>query len=107
MDIDIKKFADLAKIKLSEKEEIEIQKEISVFLDYVNLLDDIGTRHDSRTRHGVFLQDSLIMDNVTGLKNVYREDVPKKYEGKDLLKNAPLTKDGFLLVPKVIKQDKE
>ena len=95
MDIDVKKFADLAKIKLSEKEEIEIQKEISVFLDYVNLLDDIGKKNDLP-----------IMDNVTGLKNVYREDIPKKYEEKDLLKNAPLIKDGFLLVPKVIKQDK-
>jgi aspartyl/glutamyl-tRNA(Asn/Gln) amidotransferase C subunit len=96
MDIDIKKFADLAKIKLNKEEEIDIQKEVSVFLDYVNLLDDIGKKNDLP-----------IMDNVTGLKNVYREDIPKKYEGKDLLKNAPLTKDGFLLVPKVIKQDKE
>lgn len=96
MDIDVKKFADLAKIKLSEKEEIEIKEEISVFLDYVNLLDDV-----------VLNDDMSILDNVTGLKNVYREDVAKKYKGKSLLKNAPLTKDGFLLVPKVIKQNKE
>jgi len=104
MDIDVKKFANLAKIKLNEKEEKEIQKEVSNFLDYVNLLDDVGTRR------GAFPQDEddmLVMDNITGLKNIYREDEVEKYQGNNLLDNSPLTKDGFFLVPKVIKQNKE
>lgn len=104
MDIDVNKFANLAKIKLNKEEEKEIQKEVSNFLDYVNLLDDVGTRR------GVFLQDEddmLVMDNITGLKNIFREDEVEKYKGNNLLDNAPLTKDGFFLVPKVIKQNKE
>ncbi|MCF7910803.1 Asp-tRNA(Asn)/Glu-tRNA(Gln) amidotransferase subunit GatC [Candidatus Pacearchaeota archaeon] len=104
MDIDVNKFANLAKIKLNKEEEKEIQKEVSNFLDYVNLLDDVGTRR------GVFLQDEddmLVMDNITGLKNIFREDEVEKYKGNNLLDNSPLTKDGFFLVPKVIKQNKE
>ena len=94
MDIDVNKFANLAKIKLNKEEEKEIQKEISTFLDYVNLLSEIN-------------DDNIPMDNITGLKNIFREDEVEKYEGNNLLDNSPLTKDGFFLVPKVIKQNKE
>lgn len=96
MDIDVNKFANLAKIKLNKKEEKEIEKEISSFLEYVNLLNDVGT------------SDRLsIMDNITGLTNIFREDKVIKYKDDNLLKNAPLKKDGFFLVPKVIEQNKE
>ncbi len=101
MDIDVNKFANLAKIKLNKKEEKEIQKEISVFLEYVDLLDDVWTHH------GASIQENEIMDNITGLTNIFREDKVKKYKDDNLLKNAPLKKDGFFLVPKVIKQNKE
>ena len=90
MDIDVKKFANFAKINLKIEEETEIKKEISVILDYVDLLSEIDKKEQ-------------ILDNITGMKNVFREDIPKKYKGDmNLVNNAPLTKDGFFLVPKVI-----
>lgn len=105
MDIDVNKFANLAKIKLNKKEEKEIEKEISSFLEYVNLLDDVGTRRGAFSHNDAF--DVSVLDNITGLTNIFREDKVIKYKDDNLLKNAPLKKDGFFLVPKVIEQNKE
>ena len=89
---DVLKLAALSKLKLSDEEIGRLQDELGEILDYVNLLDSVDVNGLKPTYQ------------VSGLKNVYREDQPKDYgyETQDLLKNAPATQDGQFKVKRVL-----
>jgi aspartyl-tRNA(Asn)/glutamyl-tRNA(Gln) amidotransferase subunit C len=89
---DVLKLARLARLHLSDEEIEKFQEEISAILGYVEQLQNVDL-------------DALEPTNqVTGLKNVMRPDVPIDYGAtpEELLKNAPATEGGHIKVKRVL-----
>ena len=89
---DVLKLAALSKLRLSDEEVEKLQSELSEILNYVEVLEKVDTEGLDPTYQ------------VSGLKNVYREDRTKDYGYKttDLLKNAPAIQDGQFKVKRVL-----
>jgi len=85
-------LARWARLRLSDEEVEKFTIELGSILTYVELLSGVDT-------------DGLQPTNqVTGLKNVYREDVIKDYQAKPetLLSATPSSKDGYIMVKRMI-----
>jgi len=89
---DVLKLAALSKLRLSDEEIEKMRDELSEILDYVEILDKVEVSGLDPTYQ------------VTGLKNIRRQDEVKDYGYKteDLLKNAPALKDGQFKVKRVL-----
>lgn len=96
---EVEKIAKLARIELSEKEKEKFSGQLSEILNYVEQLNKVKTDEVEET------------SQVTGLTNVYREDVVSGLTKVDidvdknreaLLKNAPAQKDGYIKVKAVL-----
>lgn len=89
---DVLKLARLARLQLTDEEVESFRQEISEVLGYVKQLDDVDVTGLEPT------------SQVTGLKNVMREDEVIDYgvSPKDLLKLAPKTQDGHIKVKRMI-----
>lgn len=89
---DILKLAHLSRLKLSSGEIESFKDELSKILDYVETLDTVDTSSLEPTYQ------------VTGLKNVMREDEIKEYEANpaDLMKNAPAVAEHQFKVKRVL-----
>ena len=88
---DVKNIGNLAWIRLSEKEIQKFQEQLTGIIDYVDLLNELDTKEVNPTFQ------------VTGLKNVMREDVIKRsLSQEDALLNAPEKMDGYFKVKKVL-----
>ena len=86
----IKHIAKLSKIKLNDEELDQISKQVEQILEYVDQLNEIN-------------DDIEPLENISGNYNRLRDDVIIDFNNKEqILKNAPKTKDGFILVPKVL-----
>lgn len=81
----------LAKLELTPEEAKSAKKDMEEMLDYIDQLNELDT-------------DGIEpMSHVFPVCNVFREDVPVEHDGSvDTLKNAPVTKDGGMKVPKTI-----
>jgi len=88
---DVRRIARLARIAVEENEIEFLRDEINAILAFVEQLDRVDvTGVDAMT-------------SVTPMKLPMREDVVSDGEiASKILANAPLTEDGFFLVPKVI-----
>lgn len=90
---EVRKIARLARIDLTPAEEKRHAETISVVLDYMKLLGEVDTTGVEPTAQ------------VTGLLNVYREDVVVECEVKEELKNIWPEKEGReLKVPAVFSE---
>lgn len=88
---EVKRIAKLAKLSLTEEEEINLQKEMSSILDYMDKLNEIDTSDVEPLSHPI------------PVENIFREDkVEKSISREDALKNAPDATEEFFKVPKVI-----
>ena len=89
---DVLKLAALSKLRLSDEEVERLRGELSEILDYVEMLDDVDVSGLEPTYQ------------VTGLKNVSRDDEIKDYgyPVEALLKNAPAVQDGQFKVKRVL-----
>lgn len=89
---DVLKLASLSKLRLSEEEIEKLRKELSEILDYVEMLERVDVSGLRPTYQ------------VTGLKNVMRQDKIKDYGYKtaDLVKNAPAMEKGQFKVKRVL-----
>ena len=89
---DVLKLAALSRLKLTDAEIEQFRGELSNILDYVEVLNKVNTTGLEPTYQ------------LSGLKNVMRQDEVKKYQAtpKDLLKNAPATQDGQFMVKRII-----
>ena len=93
---DVRKIADLARIKLDEQEEKRHAETISVVLDYMKILDEVDT-------NGV-----KITSQVTGLENVTRKDeVVDCDNSEELIKQMPEVEFDKLKVPSVFNSSDE
>lgn len=90
---DIEKIARLANLKVSDKEKKLFSQQLTYSLEVISQLQEIDTQN-IRTTH-----------QVTGLKNVTREDKIDKtrmLSQKEALSQAEKTHKGYFVVPAVI-----
>jgi|SRR5665213_217483 len=89
---DVLKLAKLSRLRLSDEEIGRFINELSAILEYVEMLEKVDVADLEPTYQ------------VTGLKNVMREDKIHGYGYKpaDLLKNAPVVQDGQFKVKRVL-----
>lgn len=89
---DVLKLAQLARLELTEAEVDEYSTELSEILQYVEQLGEVNVKGLKPT------------NQVTGLKNVTREDNIQDYGYKpaDLMKNLPDHKEGQIKVKRMI-----
>jgi len=87
----VRRIAHLARIEVSDAETSHLQREINAILKFVEALDSVDVA-------GV-----EPMTSVTPMRLPMREDVVADGDIAPLvLANAPMTEDGFFVVPKVI-----
>ncbi|MBM4176909.1 MAG: Asp-tRNA(Asn)/Glu-tRNA(Gln) amidotransferase subunit GatC [Ignavibacteria bacterium] len=88
---EVKHIAKLAKLSLSEEEEVSFQKEMTSILNYMDKLNQINTENVEPLSHPI------------PVENVFRADkVEPSISRDEALKNAPDATQEFFKVPKVI-----
>ncbi len=92
----VEHIAELARIKLSDKEKEKFSKELSQILDYFETLKKVETKNVSP------------ISQATGIKNVLREDEEEKIEKqardkrrKRILENVPEKEGEYIKVKSV------
>ena len=87
----VRRIAHLARIEVSDAETPHLQREINAILKFVEALDSVD------------VEDVEPMTSVIPMQLPMREDVVTDGDIAPLvIANAPLTEDGFFVVPKVI-----
>ncbi len=94
---EVKHIAQLINVPLSDAEVDKFGPQLTEAVDYVAVLQELDLNNTPETAQ------------VTGLKNVFREDVVKAcLTQEEALKNAKQTHNGYFVVPAVImKRDYE
>ena len=88
----VKKVAELARLKLDSNQVKHHAKQIEKILDYINQLEKIDTNGVAWTTRAI------------EVINVLRSDANNKFEDRDELLNlAPARENDFFKVPKIIK----
>jgi aspartyl-tRNA(Asn)/glutamyl-tRNA(Gln) amidotransferase subunit C len=89
---DVLKLARLSRLRLSESEVTEFQKEISEILEYVEVLGKVDTKGLKPTYQ------------TTGLKNISRKDELMSYgpSQADLLKNVPSKDKTYIKTKRIL-----
>jgi aspartyl-tRNA(Asn)/glutamyl-tRNA(Gln) amidotransferase subunit C len=89
----VKKIAHLARLELSEHEEVKMVEDLSKILDWMDQLKELDTTAVEPLTH--------MSEEV----NVFREDIANNQLTREQgLKNAPKQDGEYFLVPKVIEQ---
>ena len=88
-ELDVGKFAELARIKLKEEEKERFKKDFGTILAHVEELQSLGTK------------DIPPVTGGTDLKNVFREDAPEDTRGEGGEEAFPEAERGYLKVPKI------
>lgn len=92
---DINHLGLLARIEVAADEQADLQRDVEAVLAYVSDIQELDIPVDkSKVTPGV--QNVLRDDAVTNEPGVYREA---------LLGEVPKTKDGFVVVPKILNPD--
>ncbi len=87
----VRRIAHLVRIEVSEAETPHLQREINAVLKFVEALEAVD------------VEGVEPMTSVIPMRLPMREDVVTDGEiAAKILANAPITEDGFFLVPKVI-----
>lgn len=87
---EVKHIAGLARLQLTEKEVVKMQKELSVILDYFNLLKETSNKTEA--------------SDLTTKREIMRQDVIKSQEEsltKRLVEAAPDKKENHIKVKAV------
>ena len=96
MDFNVKKIAKLAKIKITDKEEKKLEKNIQDIIKMLNKLNYVDLKIDEdRDLEEILLEELPAME--------YRDDVIKEsMSNEELSKLAPKSVAGCIVVPKII-----
>jgi aspartyl-tRNA(Asn)/glutamyl-tRNA(Gln) amidotransferase subunit C len=90
-DLDIHHVAHLARIDLTEAEEIQFKSQLGQILEYVDQLAELDVTGVDPTAH------------ANPVVNVFRADIPKpSLDKKAALSNAPHQANGLVMVTRVI-----
>ena len=91
MDIPIEHLARLARLALSDEEQVRYRDQLGSILHYMETLNELDTSGIEATSH------------VISLRNVMREDSARpSLRREDALRNAPDGTGEFYRVPKII-----
>ncbi len=92
---EVKKIANLARIEISDSQIEKYQAELSAILDFVGQLSKANTKGIEPIRQ------------ITGLESIFKKDEDRglldQENGNSLVNQAPEHKDGFVVVPEVLK----
>lgn len=87
----VKHVANLARLAITEEEAEKFSKQLGAIITFAEQLNELDTNHVEPTYH------------VLDMKNVLREDVPKKgLPREEVLKNAPEHENGQFKVPSIL-----
>lgn len=88
---DVRYVAQLARLDLSDTEIAKFQSQLGQVLAHVEQLGKVDVSSVQATAH------------ANAVENVFRADVPRESpEAAAMLKNAPRSANGLIVVPKVI-----
>lgn len=88
---EVEYIANLARLKFSDEEKEQLLDQMAGIIDFANKVSEIDASDVNPTNH------------VLDIKNVFRKDeVVESYDRNELLKNAPSSEAGCILVPKVV-----
>ena len=88
---EVKRIAKLARLGLSDEEATKMSVELGQIIEFVEQLSTVD------------VSGTLPTDQVTGLEDVWREDVVKPSMPRtELLRGAPDQKDGYIVVKRVL-----
>ena len=87
----VRKVSKLAKIKINEKEESKLIEELNNILGWVDELKKVDTEQ---------IEPMLSVFNES--MAMRKDEVSSKISDELVLKNAPESKSGFFVVPKVV-----
>jgi len=88
----VKRVARLSRIELKEREVKQYSVQLTGILAYISKLNEVDSSNVSPTSHP-----------IEGLRNVFRKDAARKsLTQEEALQNAPVRKDNFFSVPKII-----
>lgn len=94
---EVQHIAKLARLGLEKKEIEEMRKELSLILDYFNLLKEVDI---SGIEPSFYFTEEL---KETTASDLMREDhVEKSKKAKKLLDSVPKTKEGFVKVKTIL-----
>ncbi len=88
MEIDIKHIAKLARLSIPDEKVAKFQKEMENIINMVENLPEMDT-------------DGSLVD-PTNTMELRKDEVQPSYPREDMLKNAPNTAAGCILIPKVV-----
>ncbi len=89
----VEDIAHLARLNLSKQEKERFREQLSAILDYAEKLQQADTSDVPPTAQ------------VTGLQGVMRDDrIEPSLTQEEALSNAPVTHDGFVVVPAVLEE---
>jgi len=89
----VQHVAQLANLKLSKEEVSQFQKELAEIIDYVDQLKKVKTQGIEPT------------SQVTGLENVFRQDIPHpSLSQSEVLANAKKQTKGLIKVKAIFKE---
>ncbi|PLT28606.1 Asp-tRNA(Asn)/Glu-tRNA(Gln) amidotransferase subunit GatC [Peribacillus deserti] len=87
----VKHVANLARLAITDEETETLTKELDAIITFAEQLNELNTENVEPTSH------------VLEMKNVLREDeAAKGLPIKEVLKNAPDSKDGHIRVPSIM-----
>jgi aspartyl-tRNA(Asn)/glutamyl-tRNA(Gln) amidotransferase subunit C len=92
---DVKKIAVLAKLPITDAQAHELTTQLGSTVSYVSQLSALST------------DDVVETSQVTGLENVYREDIvdtERMFTQDEALQNAPKTHNGYFLVDAIFSE---
>ena len=93
---EVQHIAELARLYLKEKEIQKMGKELSLILDYFNLLKDVNVNNVKASSGSIDIQENL------SIKEVTREDsVIKGDSTKEIMKLIPEKENGFVKVKSI------
>jgi len=88
---DTREIAKLARIKLSEEDEIKFTQQLNNILEYFKKLSELDTKDIEPQTHPI------------DLVNSFREDVVgKSLSQEEALQNAPFKENGYFKAPKIV-----
>jgi aspartyl-tRNA(Asn)/glutamyl-tRNA(Gln) amidotransferase subunit C len=91
---DLESLSKLAMLNLSDEEKEKLIPQLNEIIEYFKKLNDLDTENIKPITHP-----------IEGLKNVFREDIPKEsLTNEEALKNAQHKKDGYFKAPRILKE---
>ncbi|MDQ0230241.1 Asp-tRNA(Asn)/Glu-tRNA(Gln) amidotransferase subunit GatC [Metabacillus malikii] len=88
---EVKHVANLARLAITDEEVEVMTNQLDAIISFAELLNEVDTENVKPTSH------------VLDIKNVMREDIPKKgLANEEVVKNAPDHIDGYIRVPSIL-----